>query len=45
MKTNGMNIRGRRHFDRIMAALKRARRMRDELAGRALRAGAEVPRR
>ena len=45
MNTNAMKIGTRRHFGRIMAALKKARRTRDELAGRALGADAEVPRR
>jgi len=45
MTTNATNIRTRRHFGRIIAALKQARRTRDELAGRALSDGAEEPRR
>ena len=35
-----MKIGTRRHFGRIVAALKQARRTRDELAGRALTSGA-----
>jgi hypothetical protein len=45
MNTNAMKIGNRRHFGRIMAALKKARRTRDELANRALSAGEEGPRR
>jgi hypothetical protein len=40
MNTNAMKIRTKRHLGRIMAALKRARRTRDELAGQALTEGA-----
>jgi hypothetical protein len=40
MSASDTKIRTRRHFGRIMAALKDARRTRDELAGRALKAGA-----
>lgn len=42
---NTTKIRSPRRLGRIVAALKKARRTRDELAGRALSAGAEVPRR
>jgi hypothetical protein len=42
---NTVNKSSRRHFGRLMTALKQARRTRDELAGRALSAFAEVPRR
>jgi hypothetical protein len=45
MNTNTTNTGTRRHFGRIMAALKQARRTRDELAGRALSTVTEVPRR
>lgn len=45
MKTSTTKKRTRRHFSRIIDALQQARRTRDELAGRALSAGAEVPRR
>ena len=41
MTAMDQKIRARRNFGRIMAALREARRTRDELAGRALSAGAK----